>query len=110
MARWLEPGGQLFLSADTPYAGFWKASSVNYLARKAAGDPWPGQIRDIGQYLPGGQLPSGMSPDLNPLDPDILERVAQHAGLVVLDKSFFGLTGYAEPDPPHAGIVARKPS
>ena len=109
MARWLMPDGKLFLSADTPYAGFWKGSVSDYLARKAAGDLWPGQIEDVGQYLPGGALPPGMSPYLNTLDPDILARVAGEAGLAVLEKTFFG-PGHQHDERAHAGVIALKPA
>jgi SAM-dependent methyltransferase len=108
---WLGPGGKLFLIADTPYSGYWKAHAPIYEAKKRAGDPWPGFIPDTSAYLPAGATRSAGF--LNPGDPDILSRVCRAAGFVVEHAAFVGRRSDAD-DPPapegkdHAVVIARK--
>ena len=109
MAGWLEPGGHLVLVGDSPYTGFWKASAPEYERRKAQGDPWPGWIEDISTLLPSGQVPDGMLPYLNPLDPDILSRECEAVGLRVIRAGFTGRDPTDETGNQHAGVVARHP-
>ena len=52
MYRWMQPGGRLFLVADSPYTGPWRVAADDYERRKAAGDPWPGLIEDYAKFLP----------------------------------------------------------
>jgi hypothetical protein len=110
MSDWLQPGGKLFLVADTPYTGFWKSTADEYERRKAAGEEWPGLIEDIAPLL-GGQLPDGMLPFLNPLDPDLLARECRRAGLEIAEGGFtvHGRVRNAE-GREHAGVVAVKPA
>ena len=58
MHRWLQPGGRLFLVADTPYSGFWFSGAPAYEQRKATGEEWPGLIEDI-SGLHEGWAPAG---------------------------------------------------
>ena len=109
MASWLKTGGHLVLVGDSPYTGFWSASAPEYERRKAEGDPWPGWIADVTELLPSGQLPDGMLPYLNPLDPDILIRECEAAGLEVLSAGFTGRDTKDTKGNQHAGIVAQRP-
>lgn len=109
MHRWLQPGGRLFLVADTPYSGFWFAGAPAYEQRKAAGDEWPGLIEDVGVYLKDGRRPEGMLPYLNPLDPDILARECSRAGFVVEEAAFTG-RGADRDARQHAGAIALHPA
>lgn len=105
MHDWLQPGGRLFLVADTPYAGFWAGAAPDYERRKAAGEAWPGFIGDIGRFFPDASVIEGMLPYLNPLDPDILARECGLAGLRVIDSGWTGRGG--EPQGrQHAGAIA----
>lgn len=107
MADWLEPGGKVFLIADTPYTGFWARGANAYEDRKAAGDPWPGFIPDVTKFLPESARSKRNMRYLNPMDPDTLARVCTEAGLIVEHASFSG-----RPDQPdsktHAGVIAAK--
>lgn len=107
MADWLEPGGKVFLIADTPYTGFWARGAQAYEERKAAGDPWPGFIPDVTQFLPENTRSKRTMRHLNPMDPDTLARVCTEAGLSVEQAAFSG-----RPDQPnsktHAGVIAAK--
>lgn len=109
MAEWLEPGGKVFLIADTPYTGFWARGAKAYEERKAAGDPWPGFIPDVTQFLPVDARSKRNMRYLNPMDPDTLTRVCADAGLIVEQAAFSG-----RPDQPasktHAGVIAAKPT
>lgn len=107
MHDWLQPGGRLFLVADTPYAGFWAAAAASYEQRKAAGEEWPGFIADIGSFFPDPATVDGMLPYLNPLDPDILVRECGLAGLAVLDSGFTG-RGDDRQGRKHAGVIAMR--
>jgi SAM-dependent methyltransferase len=105
MRRWLQPGGRLFLVADTPYTGFWSATAPDYERRKAAGEEWPGFIADIAPLLDRDAPPPGMLPYLNPLDPDLLRRECERAGFEVEEAAFTGRGG--DPDGrQHAGVIA----
>jgi len=108
MHRWLIPGGRLFLVADSPYTGFWFSKAPEYERRKAQGDEWPGLIEDVGPFFENGQIPDGMLPFMNSLDPDILSRECRRAGFVVEKAEFFGRDMRSE-GRDHAGIIARKP-
>jgi len=108
MHRWLRPGGHLYLIVDTPYTGFWSATAPEYERRKAAGEEWPGLIEDISALLESGQVPEGMLPHMNPLDPDILRRECERAGFTVGEASFTGRAGKKE-GRHHAGVIAIKP-
>jgi SAM-dependent methyltransferase len=107
MHRWLKPGGKIFLVADTPYTGFWQSTAVDYEKRKAAGDLWPGLIKDIAPLLGNGAVPDGMLPYLNPMDPDILSRECTRAGFVVEEARFTGRDGLVE-GLHHAGVIAAR--
>lgn len=109
MRDWLEPGGCLFLVADTPYSGFWFSGAPEYERRKAAGAEWPGMIEDIRIYLKDTALAEGMLPYLNPLDPDLLQRECIGAGLEVEQAAFVGREG-SPGVKHHAGVIAvRRP-
>jgi len=110
MHDWLKPGGRLYLVADTPYTGPWYIHADRYQQRKAAGEPWPGLVEDYAGLLPEGTDPEGHPRFINPLDPDILERVCRAAGLDIINADFLsGSTPHAK-GREHAGIIARKPA
>jgi len=103
---WLVPGGRLYATVDTPYTGFWAAAAPEYEARKAAGDPWPGYLDDVGALLPNGK-PDGFVDTMNPMDEDTLVRACTDAGFAVESSATYGPGG--EPGRSHAGVVARLP-
>lgn len=108
MRVWLKPGGRLFLVADSPYTGPWKDQADAYERRKAAGEPWPGFIADYARYLPPTADPAEHPTFINPMDPDILRRVCEQAGLEVLEARFLtGSTRWSS-GRDHAGVVARR--
>lgn len=108
MQRWLVPGGRLFLIADSPYTGFWFSKAPDYERRKAEGDEWPGLIEDVRPLFEHGKFPEGMLTFMNSMDPDILTRECERAGLVVETAEFFGRDGNVE-GRDHAGLIAHKP-
>jgi len=109
MFTWLKPGGRLYLVADTPYTGPWYIHAETYEQKKAAGDPWPGFVDDYAGLLPEGTDPEGHPDFINPLDPDILERVCKAAGFDIISAEILsGSTSYAKGNE-HAGIIAVKP-
>lgn len=108
MHDWLVPGGRLFLVADSPYVGPWYQQAPAYERRKAAGDPWPGMVTDYRALLPPTADPDKHPTFINPLDPDILERVAAAAGFQVLDARWLPGARPGSPERSHAGIIAVK--
>lgn len=108
MHDWLKPGGRVFLIADSPYTGPWRAASEDYERRKADGDPWPGFIEDYSQYLPASADMGSGPTFINPMDPDILSRVCIAAGFEILEARFLAGGTKRSTDRDHAGVIARK--
>ncbi len=111
-ARWLRPGGKLFVQAATPYQAPFAAFLPEYERRVARGEKWPGWVEKIGAYSKHrllGQMPRS----IHLLDDRVLARVCSDAGLEVgrawlyrredLPESLF-LDGRES-----VGLVARKP-
>jgi SAM-dependent methyltransferase len=80
IARWLQPGGQVFIQAATPFQAPFAAFISEYERRLAAGVKWPGWIPKISVYSSHRQL-SQMPRSLHLLDDTILTRTALAAGL-----------------------------
>ncbi len=116
MASWLKPGGKAFLITDTIYTGFWAQHAPIYEKAKAEGQPWPGEIHDAHLYLPEPAQKTTSIRYMNMLDPDILRRVAEGAGLVVEDVGYIEADtyekgrAYSESDRERTGVIAVKPA
>lgn len=114
MAKWLAPGGRLYLIADTPY-GIWRKKIAEFEAGKAAGMRWPGMMIGLHNYLTAEPPPAPIEkpPFMNVLDPDLMARSCREAGLEVVEAAFiprpdFG--GFGQMDGrENAGVVAVKP-
>ena len=108
MHRWLKPGGKLFLIVDSPYTGPWAKQAADYERRKAAGEDWPGYFDNYADFLSPNTDAAQHPSFINPMDPDILQRVCEAAGFVTLDCRFLkGATKWST-EKTHAGIVAEK--
>jgi ubiquinone/menaquinone biosynthesis C-methylase UbiE len=79
-ARWLCPGGKLFLSALTPSGDFWLPVRERFARRLSAGVKWPGYIADASRFVVDGE-PEAFSVHL--LDERILRRALQASGFVI---------------------------
>jgi len=82
VARWLRPGGKLFVQAATPYQAPFEAILPEYERRVARGAKWPGWVEKIGAYSKHrllGQMPRS----IHLLDEKVLTRVCVDAGLEV---------------------------
>ena len=112
IARWLAPGGKLFVQASTPWQQPFRAFVPVFERRRDAAEPWPGWIentRDFSTHRKLSQIPAS----LHLLDDATLRRIAEAAGLTVevawlyrrrdLPRSLF-LDGRE-----CAGLIARKP-
>lgn len=82
IARWLRPGGKLFVQASTPYRAPFAPFIAEYGRRVAAGEKWPGWVEKLSVYCAHRQV-SHMPRAMHFLDHRILERVALEAGLTV---------------------------
>jgi len=82
VARWLRPGGMLFVQAVTPYMAPFAAFVPDYERRVARGEKWPGWVEKIGAYSKHrllGQMPRSV----HLLDDTVLASVCEDAGLTV---------------------------
>jgi SAM-dependent methyltransferase len=111
VARWLRPGGKLFVQAATPYQAPFAAFIPEYERRIADGVKWPGWIPKLSVYSQHRQL-SQMPRSMHLLDDLVLARAATAAGLAV-ERAWL----YCRADLPAtlrldgrecAGLVARK--
>lgn len=82
IARWLQPGGQLFVQAATPYQLPFAGFLPEYERRLKSAEKWPGWIPRISVYSSHRQL-SQMPRALHLLDDIILARAAVAAGLEI---------------------------
>jgi SAM-dependent methyltransferase len=82
IARWLRPGGKLFVQAASPYMAPFAAFIPEYERRVAAGVRWPGWVEKMSAYSAHRQL-SQMPRALHLLDAAVLRRLAEEAGLLV---------------------------
>ncbi|AND15926.1 non-ribosomal peptide synthetase [Rathayibacter tritici] len=115
MVTWLEPGGRLFLSTDSPYFGYWASAAHEYEHRRAAGHPWPGYVPDVHTAFDAALVEGGPSV-INPWDPEVAVRECRSVGLEIEQAGWFGAVGpgpRAEgapgPGMEHVGVIARKP-
>jgi len=80
IARWLRPGGKLFVQAATPWQQPFAVFLPEFERRCAAGMKWPGFVDRIGAWSTHKQI-SLMPKALHLLDADTLGAVAEEAGL-----------------------------
>jgi hypothetical protein len=113
MFRWLKPGGQLFLIADTPW-GIWRNFIPTWEKNQENGERWPGFMAKPLDYLPFEPSGENVGPPLmNLFDPDLLRRTCEEAGFIVdrasfIDRSDFGEKGRMD-GRENCGLTARKP-
>jgi SAM-dependent methyltransferase len=82
LARWLRPGGRIFVQAATPYQGVWAGFAAEYGRRVAAGNAWPGVVEKVSEYVTHRQR-SQMPRWIHLLDDVVLRREAEAAGFAV---------------------------
>ncbi|MCL9781790.1 methyltransferase domain-containing protein [Vibrio sp. S4M6] len=128
MATWLKPGGKLFIVCDSPYFPHWAARVSEYENLKEAGHSWPGYIDDIAAFFAQQVHVDGLSssegdhaedalkgtPFINLVDPDVLARECEAAGLLVEMAGYEGLAldvdgTQSDSGLEHASIIAVKP-
>jgi SAM-dependent methyltransferase len=114
MARWLVPGGRLYLVADTPY-GIWRNFIPTFEDAKRRGKRWPGMMVGLHNYLPTPGLKKHIEKPafMNLLDAELLARICSDAGLRVrratfIDRSDFKGLGSLD-GRENAGALAVKP-
>lgn len=112
IARWLRPGGKLFVQAATPWQQPFAAFLPEYERRLATGVKWPGFVERIGAWSDHKQI-SLMPKAVHLLDQDTLGGVALDAGLTI-DRLWY----YRRADLPvrlrldgreSVGLIATKP-
>ena len=114
MFRWLQPGGRLFLVADTPY-GIWRNFIPTFEERVANGERWPGEMEKPARYLPFERSNEEVGPPvMNLLCPEQLTRTAEEAGFVVEKAEFIARPDFRPPGRmdgrENCGLIATKPA
>lgn len=82
LARWLAPGGRVFVQAATPYQRPFAPFIGEYERRLALGLEWPGWIVKLSDYCQHRQI-GQMPRSIHLLDDRVLARAASSAGLIV---------------------------
>ncbi len=82
LARWLRPGGRVFVQAATPYQGVWAGFAEEYGRRAERGERWPGLVEKVSEYVAHRQR-SQMPRWIHLLDDVVLRREAEAAGFEV---------------------------
>ena len=72
--RWLKPGGRVFLVNDAVYRTIFACRFPIYEKQIAAGDEWPGFIKDVGSCIPEYLHPETFPKTMNFMDPTVLTR------------------------------------
>lgn len=82
LARWIVPGGLVFVQAATPYQQPFTPFLEEYARRVAEGAKWPGWIVKLSEFCQHRQV-GQMPRSIHLLDERILARAASDAGLLV---------------------------
>ncbi len=82
LARWIVPGGRIFIQAATPHQQPFAPFLEEYQRRVAAGQKWPGWIIKLSEYCHHRQV-GQMPRSIHLLDEAVLTRAAEEAGLAV---------------------------
>lgn len=85
---WLKPRGYLVFVTTTPYLGIYEKFRPIFEERVAQGIPWPGQINDVSQYIPG--LDSTYPP-VTLFDQEGLISLLSSQGFSVIKSSYFNV-------------------
>jgi hypothetical protein len=113
IARWLHPGGRLFLQAVTPFQAVFAGFLPEYERRIRENVRWPGYIPKLSEFARHRQF-SQMPRSVHLLDDLILRRAATEAGLEI-ERCWL----FRRPDQPReilldgresVGLIARAPS
>lgn len=96
-SRWLKPGGRLFLVNDAVYRTVFKPLIAVYEEQVAAGNEWPGFIKDVSSCIPEYLHPETFPKTMNFMDPTVLTRELNRAGFEVLNAAFYPYTGNFAP-------------
>lgn len=111
MGSWLQSGGKVFITAETPYLKNFQSFIPQYENNVREGKPWPGWVEDVSQVDPvrAQKLPQSM----NMLDPEVLRDVFEKQGFIIEEATYFSRPEF----PPDlqwdgresVGLIALKP-
>lgn len=82
LARWLRPGGKLFVQASTPYQMPFHAFVQEFERRRSEGERWPGWLAKASAFAEHRQM-GQMPRSLHLLDDATLARAAADVGLTI---------------------------
>jgi len=110
--EWLTPGGNVFLTAETPYLKNWRTFIPIYEKRRAAGNLWAGYVENVMEFAPerGKMLP----PTMLFLDPETLKKTFAEAGFIIEKVDFLPRPEFPEDlrldNRESVGLICRKKS
>lgn len=112
-ARWLRPGGKLFVQASSPYQTPFQAFIPEFERRREAGQRWPGWLEKASEFAAHRQM-GQMPRSLHLLDDATLARAAAGVGLQVerawlYRRADFPRTLHVEGSRETAALIAMKP-
>jgi SAM-dependent methyltransferase len=93
MFTWSQPGGKVYLIADTPYNQLFRSFWPLYESRKQAGEAWPGRMEKFATLFPD-KLAESLPEFFHVLEPDILEKVVKNAGFRIEKSGFIDRLDY----------------
>lgn len=113
MYRWLQPGGSLYIVADSTY-GVWRKFIPVWEANQKAGKRWPGYMESALDYLPYAVKGDQIGPQfINLLSPDLLVRTCEEAGFEVRRSGWISRDDFQDQGSmdgrENCGILAVKP-
>ncbi len=82
IARWLRPGGKVFVQAATPWQAPFAGFLPEYERRISEGVKWPGYVARLGEFVTHRQF-GQMPREIHLLEDRVLRRLAEDAGLTV---------------------------
>lgn len=88
IARWLRPGGRLFVQTATPYQEPFRTFIPEFERRCAQGQKWPGYLEKLADYSTHRQR-SQMPKSIHLLDVRTLEILTAAAGMEVIELWYF---------------------
>lgn len=112
MKHWLIPGGRVFVVTMSPHHRHLKEKFLPlYLKKVKEGNPWPGIIQNMHEYVPheAEQIPQFV----HVMDTDSLGSAFRRHGFTVIQESLFDYTrpgAQANDGKGYYGIVVEKPA
>lgn len=88
--KWLIPGGKVFMVSFSPFIKLCEAFLPLYEEKKRIGLPWAGFIDNLSKYVENKEFQTNLPNNLNHLDVDDYERMADKFNFHIESLEYFG--------------------